>query len=164
MRRISERSIHTAFKEAFGHAPTKIVHGREGWYAYRGDSLFEALPHGHSSGFASQFPHARGIAFVHLGTIRRKNPIRTQEGRVLRTEGHNRRESSDLLLLRKKEKKQHKRRTRRIGRLSYQTAEYVLHYGPRGGKRGGKRAAPAKRKSAAFEGDLWDYLGNTFGR
>jgi hypothetical protein len=64
---------------------------------------------------------------------RKKNPTRTSEGRVLRTEGHNQSESGALLSLRKTQRSQHKRLTRRSGGLSYQTAEFVLRHGPSGG-------------------------------
>jgi hypothetical protein len=86
---------------------------------------------------------------------RKKNPIRTSEGRVLRTEGHTRREASELLTLRKKEKSQHKRRTRRSGNLSYQSAEYVLRYGS-GGSRAGSRGKSGRQI------DVWDWIVGTF--
>lgn len=97
----------------------------------------------------------------------RRNPIRTKEGRVLRVEGHNKRESSALLLKRKKQKAQHKRRTRRKGTLTYQTAEYVLRRGPKGTRVSGtsKAREPSGRgRSSRGEHDFFQWASDTFGR
>ncbi len=99
---------------------------------------------------------------------KRKNPIRTREGRVLRVEGHNRHESSELLLTRKKQKKQHKRRTRRIGNLTYQTAEYVLRRGPKGSKSKRRRSVSGTARRAAprreADGDLFQFMSDVHSR
>lgn len=109
-------------------------------------------------------------AFLHYGSRRggkslfdlRRNPYRTREGRVLRTEGHSKHSASELLLARKKAKKSHKRLPRRKGRLTYQSAQVVLHEGRKAKRTRTRHAERAGYTTVPGKMDFFDYLDSVF--